>query len=73
MRVNKKKLSAAQQSTLLSTLKTRFEKNMRRHNGLAWPKLQEKLEENAEKLWSLNEMEMTGGETRCCWPRQKNG
>ena len=60
MIVNKKKLSAAQQSTLLSTLKTRFEKNMNRHNGLTWPKLQEKLEANPDKLWSLNEMEMTG-------------
>jgi hypothetical protein len=59
---NKKKLSAAQQKELLHILKTRFEKNMNRHKGLDWAKLQSKLEKNEEKLWSLEEMESTGGE-----------
>jgi hypothetical protein len=56
------KLSAAQRDELLKTLKTRFEKNMNRHKGLDWTKLQAKLEDNTKKLWSLNEMETTGGE-----------
>ena len=47
---------------VLSALKVRFEKNMNRHKGLEWDKVQAKLEANAEKLWSLNEMERTGGE-----------
>lgn len=59
---SKRKLSADQQDDLLKTLKTRFEKNMKRHKGLDWNKVQAKLESNPEKLWSLNEMEMTGGE-----------
>ena len=59
---NKKKLSPEQREELLSTLKARFEKNMNRHKGLAWVKVQAKLEANTEKLWSLNEMERTGGE-----------
>lgn len=58
----KKKLSADQQKSLLSVLKGRFEKNMDRHDGLEWAKVQARLESNAEKLWSLNEMESTGGE-----------
>lgn len=57
-----KKLSAQQREELLATLKTRFEKNMNRHKGLEWTKVQAKLEANPEKLWSLNEMERTGGE-----------
>ncbi len=57
-----KKLSPAQREELLKTLKARFEKNMNRHKGLEWPKVQAKLEANPEKLWSLNEMESTGGE-----------
>jgi hypothetical protein len=59
---NKKSLSPEQRSTLLNTLKTRFEKNMNRHKGLDWTSVQVKLEANPEKLWSLNEMETTGGE-----------
>ena len=59
---NKKDLSREQREELLSTLKTRFENNMNRHQGLAWAQIQTKLEANAEKLWSLNEMERTGGE-----------
>jgi Protein of unknown function (DUF4256) len=57
-----KKLSAQQREELLATLKTRFEKNVNRHKGLDWTKVQAKLEANPEKLWSLNEMERTGGE-----------
>src|SRR5438094_7281768 len=59
---NKKKLSPEQRKELLRALKARFEKNMNRHKGLAWAKVQAKLEANNEKLWSLNEMERTGGE-----------
>ena len=59
---NKKQLSPAQRKELLSALKARFEKNMNRHKGLEWAKVQAKLEANPEKLWSLNEMERTGGE-----------
>ena len=59
---NKKELSPEQREELLSALKVRFEKNMNRHKGLEWGKVQAKLEANGEKLWSLNEMEITGGE-----------
>jgi hypothetical protein len=58
----KNELSPTQSEELLNTLKTRFEKNMNRHNGLEWANVQAKLETNSEKLWSLNEMERTGGE-----------
>src|SRR5215470_4473329 len=59
---NKKKLSPAEREELLGALKARFEKNMNRHTGLEWAKVQAKLEANPEKLWSLHEMERTGGE-----------
>src|SRR5262245_41465680 len=59
---NKKKLSPEQREELLSALKARFKKNMNRHKGLEWAKVQTRLEANAGKLWSLNEMERTGGE-----------
>jgi len=59
---NKMELSAEQSEELIRTLKARFEKNMNRHKGLEWDKLRAKLEVNTEKLWSLNEMERTGGE-----------
>src|SRR5258708_14478702 len=59
---NKKELTREQREQLLRTLKARFEKNMNRHKDLEWPKVQTKLEANAEKLWSLSEMERTGGE-----------
>lgn len=55
-------LSKEQRKELLGTLTARFEKNVNRHKGLEWAKVQAKLEANAEKLWSLNEMERTGGE-----------
>ncbi|QOV12617.1 DUF4256 domain-containing protein [Viridibacillus arvi] len=57
-----KELSQEQCEELLRTLKARFEKNMNRHKGLEWAKVQAKLEATTEKLWSLNEMEVTGGE-----------
>lgn len=59
---SKKELSPEQSEELLKTLKARFEKNMKRHKGLDWAKVQAKLEANTKKLWSLNEMERTGGE-----------
>src|ERR1044072_526416 len=62
MNSNKSKLSSAQCEELLTTLKARFEKNMKRHKGVEWAKVQAKLEAGAKKLWSLNEMERTGGE-----------
>lgn len=58
----KKKLVKEEQSDLLKTLKLRFEKNMNRHKGMDWAKIQTKLEAQPEKLWSLFEMERTGGE-----------
>lgn len=58
----KKKLSSAQSEELLSVLKVRFEENMSRHQGLEWDKIQARLEANDEKLWSLDDMESTGGE-----------
>jgi hypothetical protein len=58
----KKELSPREREELLKILKARFEKNMNRHKGLEWARVHAKLEANAEKLWSLNEMERTGGE-----------
>jgi len=58
---NKKELLPEQREDLLKTLKARFEKNLHRHKGLEWAGVQAKLEANSEKLWSLNEMERTGG------------
>lgn len=58
----KKELLPADREELLGELKTRFEENMGRHKGLEWAKVQAKLEANTEKLWSLSEMERTGGE-----------
>ncbi|MBD2754129.1 DUF4256 domain-containing protein [Spirosoma validum] len=59
---NKKELLTEQRDELLSVLKARFEKNRNRHKGIEWVNVQTKLDANAEKLWSLNEMESTGGE-----------
>jgi hypothetical protein len=59
---NKEDMSPDQRKELLRALKVRFEKNMERHKDLEWAQLQAKLDANAEKLWSLNEMERTGGE-----------
>ncbi len=60
--VNKKSLKTAEREELLQILKARFEKHKNRHKNLAWDDVQKKLEANADKLWSLNEMEQTGGE-----------
>jgi hypothetical protein len=70
---NKKDLSAEQREELLRALKARFEKNMNRHKGLEWAQVQAKLEANAEKLWSLNEMERTGGEPDVVGHDKKTG
>jgi hypothetical protein len=69
----KKKLSSSQQEELLTILKTRFEKNIKRHKGLDWDKVQAKLEAAPAKLWSLNEMEMTGGEPDVVGHDKKSG
>ncbi len=60
--MDKKKLSESQSETLIGILRTRFEKNANRHKGMKWTDIQAKLEANPEKLWSLDEMEETGGE-----------
>ena len=70
---NKKELSPKQREELLSALKARFEKNLNRHKGLEWAKVQAKLEANADKLWSLNEMERTGGEPDVVGHDKKTG
>jgi hypothetical protein len=70
---NKKDLSPKQREELLGALKTRFEQNMNRHKDLEWTKVQAKLEANAEKLWSLNEMERTGGEPDVVGHDKKTG
>jgi hypothetical protein len=62
MNGSKKELSPEEREQLLGTLKARFEKNMNRHNGLEWAAVQARLEVNPGKLWSLSEMERTGGE-----------
>lgn len=59
---SKKELSSKQSQSLLIILKDRFEENMNRHKGIEWSKVQKKLETNSDKLWSLSEMEATGGE-----------
>ena len=69
----KKELSPEQREELLRALKARFEKNMNRHKGLEWAKVQAKLEANAEKLWSLSEMERTGGEPDVVGHDKKTG
>jgi hypothetical protein len=70
---NKKELSPKQREELLSALKDRVEKNLNRHKGLEWAKVQARLEANAEKLWSLNEMERTGGEPDVVGHDKKTG
>jgi Protein of unknown function (DUF4256) len=69
----KKELSPEQREELLRALKARFEKNMNRHKGLEWAKAKAKLEANNEKLWSLNEMERTGGEPDVVGHDKKTG
>ena len=73
MKSNKKELSTKQREELAGVLKARFEKNMNRHKGLEWAKVEAKLQANAEKLWSLNEMERTGGEPDVVGQDKKTG
>jgi hypothetical protein len=69
----KKVLSSTQQNELLNTLKARFEQNKNRHKGIEWVKVLARLEANAGKLWSLNEMEQTGGEPDVVGYDKKSG
>lgn len=69
----KKKLDSKTAAELLKILKQRFEKNMNRHKGLNWSQVQSRLDSNAEKLWSLNEMEITGGEPDVAALDKKSG
>src|SRR6187551_1914436 len=70
---NKKKLSAEQQETLLKALQARFEKNAGRHQGVEWAKVRARLEAKPDKLWSLGEMERTGGEPDVVGHDKKTG
>jgi len=70
---NKNAVSPEQREELLGALKARFEKNMNRHKGLEWANVQAKLNANAEKLWSINEMERTGGEPDVVGHDKKTG
>src|ERR1700739_2518068 len=70
---NKKQLSPQQREELLRALKARFEKNMNRHKGVEWARVQAKLEASIEKLWSLHEMERTGGEPDVIGHDKKTG
>ena len=69
----KKELSPKDRDALMGTLKARFEKNTNRHKGLDWANVQAKLEANPEKLWSLGEMESTGGEPDVVGHDRKTG
>lgn len=69
----KNKLSANQSTELLKTLKARFEKNMNRHKGIEWSKVQARLEAKPEKMWSLEEMDITGGEPDVVGVDKKTG
>ena len=69
----KKTLSSKQRDELLEALETRFGKNMRRHEGLEWAKVKARIESQPEKLWSLNEMESTGGEPDVVGHDKKTG
>jgi hypothetical protein len=73
MKKMKKELTPKQRDGLLNSLRSRFEKNMDRHKGLDWTKVQAKLEASTEKLWSLNEMERTGGEPDVVGHNKKTG
>ena len=73
MKSTKKVLSPKQRGKLLKALKARFEQNMNRHQGLDWAKVQARLEADPEKLWSLNEMERTGGEPDVVGHDKKTG
>src|SRR5437763_7800465 len=69
----KKDLSPSEREEILTALRVRFEKNMKRHDGIEWSKVKVKLEANPEKLWSLGEMERTGGEPDVVGQDKKTG
>lgn len=69
----KNKLTTEETSSLLATLKQRFEKNKQRHKGVEWTAVEKKLATHPEKLWSLNQMEITGGEPDCIGIDKKSG
>jgi len=73
MNGNKRKLTAQKIEELLRVLKARFDKNMNRHKTLEWAQIQAKLEANSEKMWSLHEMERTGGEPDVVGHNKKTG
>ena len=73
MKTNKKTLSAGEREGFLKDLKARFEKNMKRHKGLDWAKVQSRLDVHPDKLWSLNEMEISGGEPDVVGHDKKTG
>ena len=73
MKSNKQELSPKQREELLAALKARFEKSMSRHKGIEWARVQAKLEANPENLWSLSEMERTGGEPDVVGQDKKTG
>ncbi|WP_238882899.1 DUF4256 domain-containing protein [Clostridium sp. YIM B02551] len=73
MENEKKELLPEQREELIKTLKSRFEKNTNRHEGLQWDSVEEKLEANIEKMWSLNQMEVTGGEPDVIGYDEKSG
>lgn len=73
LKTNKNELSPRQRKDLLGVLKARFEKNMHRHKGLEWANAQAKLEADAQKLWSIHEMERTGGEPDVVGHDKKTG
>ncbi len=73
MKSTKKKSSINEHEELLNTLKARFEKNKQRHKGMDWSKVQTRLEANTDKLWSLSEMERTGGEPDVAGHDKKTG
>jgi hypothetical protein len=73
MTMSKAKLSPEQRGVLLRALKARFEKNLNRHKGLEWSKVESKLKADADELWSLNEMERTGGEPDVVGHDKKTG
>ena len=73
LKSNQKELTREQREQLFRVLKARFEKNMNRHKGFEWAKVQAKLETNTEKLWSLSEMEQTGGEPDVVDHNKKTG
>jgi hypothetical protein len=73
MKSDQRELSQEQKKEILNTLKARFDKNMNRHQGVKWPAVQTRLEANFEKLWSLFEMERTGGEPDVVGSDSKSG